>query len=219
MKAVVTRFRAYQLGSAGSSFSYFADGHFTLIEARLNDTNAPSIARELANCGVETIGCLHVTSWDADHCSASELPVLLDALRPAKIECPGYEPSSDNGKDSRRLIRSYEAEQRTTNRLVALQYVTPGFIDGLGFADRLAFSDVFYNPLWLDPDCANNNSTIKFFRTGSFNLLSLGDVESHDISARLRRYTYLNREVDVMILAHHGASAVCASARADFRRI
>ena len=51
----------------------------------------------------------------------------------------------------------------------------------------------------------NNNSTVKFFRRGSFNVLSLGDVESADISARLRRDKYLSRETDVMILAHHGA--------------
>ena len=35
VKKIYTRFRAYQLGNAGSSFSYYADGHFTLIEARL----------------------------------------------------------------------------------------------------------------------------------------------------------------------------------------
>ena len=59
---------------------------------------------------------------------------------------------------------------------------------------------------WIDQTCANNNSTVKLFREGSFNLLSLGDVESHDISAGLRRDKYLRREVDVMILAHHGAN-------------
>jgi competence protein ComEC len=35
--------------------------------------------------------------------------------------------------------------------------------------------------------------------------LSLGDVESADTASRLRRDKYLLREVDVMILAHHGA--------------
>jgi competence protein ComEC len=72
-------------------------------------------------------------------------------------------------------------------------------------AERLAFRNVLYNPRWIDRSCVNNNSTVKFFREGSFNLLSLGDIESHDISARLRRDKYLGREVDVMILAHHGA--------------
>jgi competence protein ComEC len=33
MRGIRTRFRAYHLGSAGSSFSYFADGHFTIIGA------------------------------------------------------------------------------------------------------------------------------------------------------------------------------------------
>src|SRR5262245_7004254 len=99
LQPIVTRFRTYQLGCAGSSFSYFADGRFTLIEARLNDTSARSVANEMAICGVETADCLHITSWDTDHCSPSELPVLLMTLRPAKIQCPGYEPSSDSGKN------------------------------------------------------------------------------------------------------------------------
>jgi competence protein ComEC len=89
LKSIVTRFRAYQLGCAGSSFSYFANGHFTLLEARLNEINTPTLEQEMAACGVETIDTLHITSWDADHCSASELPDLLAMTRPAKIECPG----------------------------------------------------------------------------------------------------------------------------------
>lgn len=52
---------------------------------------------------------------------------------------------------------------------------------------------------------SNDNSTIKFFRGGAFNVLSLGDVEDPAIAAMLKRCTTLCREVDVMILAHHGA--------------
>jgi competence protein ComEC len=72
-------------------------------------------------------------------------------------------------------------------------------------SEALAFRDELYHPHWIDESCLNNNSTVKFFRRGSFNLLSLGDVESADISARLRQDKYLSRETDVMILAHHGA--------------
>jgi competence protein ComEC len=93
MKPSVTRFRAYRLGCAGSSFSYFAHGRFTLIEARLNETNVKSVRAEMDSCAVETIQCLHITSWDSDHCSLSELPVLLRTLRPTNIECPGYVPA------------------------------------------------------------------------------------------------------------------------------
>jgi competence protein ComEC len=205
LKPIITRFRAYQLGCAGSSFSYFADSYFTLFEGRLNGTNAPSVMREMANCGVETANCLHITSWDSDHCSASELPVLLETVRPARIECPGYDPSSDNGNDCRRIIRAYKEETRNSNRQVELIYTTPEYIRSLDIAEALAFRDVLYHPRWLDLECPNNNSTVKLFRKGSFNLLSLGDVESHNLSAQLRRDKYLGREVDVMILAHHGA--------------
>ncbi len=132
MKPIVTRFRAYQLGCAGSSFSYFADGRLTLIEARLNDTNAPSVASEMAACGVETAGRLHITSWDTDHCSPSELPALLEKLQPTAIECPGYEPSSDSGRECRKIIRGYEAGKRTSNRAVNVRFITPDYIDSLG---------------------------------------------------------------------------------------
>lgn len=46
---------------------------------------------------------------------------------------------------------------------------------------------------------------MKLFRTGSFNVASLGDVESVAISASLRTYKSFYSEIDVMILAHHGA--------------
>src|SRR5262249_2163344 len=136
----------YQLGCAGSSFSYFAGGRFTLIEARLNDTNAQAVRDEMATCGVETAHCLHITSWDSDHCSLSELPVLLTTLRPAKIECPGYEPSSDSGKNCRGIIEEYREQERTSKRPVVLRYVTPEYIAGLDAAEELAFRDVMYPP-------------------------------------------------------------------------
>jgi competence protein ComEC len=205
LKPVTTRFRAYQLGCPGSSFSYFANGRFTMIEARLNETNLPSVAREMALCGAETAQCLHITSWDSDHCSLSELPVLLKTLRPAKIECPGYEPSTESGIDSQELIKEYKARAANSHRSVDIRYFTPEYISSLGIAERLAFQNVLYNPRWIDESCANDNSTIELFREGSFNVLSLGDVESLNISSRLRRDKYMGREVDVMILAHHGA--------------
>lgn len=62
-----------------------------------------------------------------------------------------------------------------------------------------------YHPRFIDPECSNNNSTVQLFRRGSFNVLSLGDVEDQNVSAYLRRQRMLQRETDVMILSHHGA--------------
>jgi competence protein ComEC len=205
LKAVRTRFRAYQLGSPGSSFSYFAGGHFTLIEARLTDTNKATIIQEMAACGVKAVDTLHITSWDSDHCCASELIDLLALAVPRTIECPGYEPHTDNGREAARIIKAYKETKRNSNRPVELRTISPEYIKGLQSASQLAFDDVFYHPRFIDPDCTNNNSTVKLFRGGSFNVLSLGDVESHNLSAYLRRRTILQRETDVMILSHHGA--------------
>jgi competence protein ComEC len=205
LKSNFTRFRAYQLGSAGSSFSYFADGNFTLLEGRLTDVSRLTLVREMTNCNVQAIDLLHITSWDADHCRSSELKDLLELTRPLKLELPGYAPHSDNGKDSLKILSAYVNERRQDNRTKTLRHVTPEFIGGLQSASRLAFNDTFYNPLHLDQNCANDNSTVKHFRGGSFNVLSLGDVESTNIAARLRRCRLLGMETDVMILAHHGA--------------
>jgi competence protein ComEC len=68
----VTRFRAYQLGTSGSSFSYFVDGHFTLLEGRMTDISRRTLISEMDKCDVQNADVLHMTSWDSDHCSASE---------------------------------------------------------------------------------------------------------------------------------------------------
>jgi competence protein ComEC len=205
MKSIHTRFRAYQLGSPGSSFSYYASGHFTVLEGRLTETSAPSLHREMELCNVTSADSLHITSWDADHCAKTELEALLALTRPARIECPGYDPHCDHAEACLSTIEGYRDERRKSNRAIMIDYITPKFIGGLGTAEAAAFSDIFYHPRWIDPDCNNDNSTVKLFRRGSFNVLSLGDVESIDLSARLRRSKYLTRETDVMILAHHGA--------------
>ncbi|UGY17979.1 hypothetical protein HAP48_0011410 [Bradyrhizobium septentrionale] len=205
MKSIVTRFRAYQLGVPGSSFSFFADGHFTVIEGRLTELSKVALLYEMHRCGVETANTLHITSWDADHCNRHELQELLGLVRPLLIECPGYDPYTDHGEGCLEIIAAYRDAQLKANRTPTIRHLTPRYIAALQKAGDLAFKDTLYNPLRFDEDCANNNSTVKHFRQGSFNVLSLGDVESPNISARLRRSRILKSETDVMILAHHGA--------------
>ncbi|MCY4642822.1 MAG: hypothetical protein OXC41_09055 [Gammaproteobacteria bacterium] len=197
-----TRFRAYQLGSAGSSFSYFDGQHITLIEARYTDVNRESIELELKACGRDRIDTLHITSWDQDHCSPKQLQQIIEYYHPSKIEYPGYEPHTDSGKESQKTILDFKRLPNGPKRLVQ---VTPAYIASLKMAERYSYEHILYHPKFIDPDSSNNNSTVKQFRTGSFNVLSLGDVESTHISAGLRRLRTINRETDIMIMAHHGA--------------
>ncbi len=108
LKKIKTRFRAYQLGNPGSSFSYCYDKKFTLIEARLNDTNRPNIVNEMKACGVEKIHTLHITSWDKDHCTPNELKEILVTYMPSKLQIPGYEPHTESGKESLKIIEDYK---------------------------------------------------------------------------------------------------------------
>lgn len=197
-----TRFRAYQLDSAGSSLSYFDGSIFTLIEARLTDENEQRIRSEMAICGISAINTLHITSWDQDHCVPSQLCKILMQFSPVKIEYPGYDPHSESGKESLEIILAYKRSFNSDARLIQM---SPQYIESLDKAKDYGYKDIIYHPKTIDPESSNNNSTIKQFRTGSFNVLSLGDVESSHISAGMRSYRSISKEVDIMILAHHGA--------------
>ncbi len=206
IKSNLTRFRAYQLGNAGSSFSYFNGSTFTLIEARYNDVNEESIKKELSLCDTNLVNNLHITSWDMDHCSPTQLGKLLAEFKPNKIEYPGYAPHTDAGKESLKIIRAYEKQGNNVKTSRKIISVTPEYISSLDVAENYGYRDTLHHPKSIDIDSSNNNSTVKHFRSGSFNVLSLGDVECNNIAAGLRRQRTINKETDVMILAHHGAS-------------
>lgn len=203
VRSVVTRFRAYQLENAGGSFSYASENKFTLVEARLTDANEESLRREMQTCGVATISTLHITSWDQDHCSPTQLERILAELKPRKIEYPGYAPHTDSGKES---LKAIEGFQRRKGKGLEAISVSPEYIESLDKAARYGYRNILYHPKYLDEECPNNNSTVKQFRSGSFNVLSLGDVESTHVSAGLRRQRTIHSEADIMVLAHHGAN-------------
>ncbi len=206
LKSVPTRFRAYQLGRAGSLFSYFAGGHFTLIEAMAPERSKPSIYAELVACNKKCIETLHITSWDEDHCNESGLNWVLANLAPAKIEFPGYQPHTDCADACMRAIRQYRQQRVFKGHSVSIQPIDPPYISSLAASTGPGYRDMFYHPRQLK-ESSNDNSTIKFFRRGSFNVLSLGDVEDPAIAAMVRRCKTLRRELDVLILAHHGADS------------
>lgn len=200
-----TRFRAYKLGSPGSMFSYFANGKFTLIEAKVGDVSRPNLIAEMEACGRAFIDTLHITSWDQDHCSVGSLEEILEVLKPARVEYPGYEPKSECGVECKEIIEGYQSQSVRNNRSVKCQQVTPQYVDGLTPAKQLGYRDVIYWPKTVSMENSNDNSTVKFFRAGCFNVLSLGDIENENIASVIRRSSMINREIDVLILAHHGA--------------
>ena len=190
----VTRFRAYQLGTPGSLFSYSVDNHFTLIEARLTVVSAGSISAELKFLNKRNIDCLHITSWDQDHCDYDELLLILECLKPDKVEYPGYQPHTHNADKCKKLIESYQG------RIVE---ISPKYINSLLPGEERKFNNILYNPRNIS-DNSNDNSIVQLFRQGRFSLLSMGDCEDPAIARRLINCK-LAKETDVMILAHHGA--------------
>lgn len=202
--SVPTRFRAYQLGTKGSSFSYFAGGHFTLIEGRLTETSKKCLAAEMEICGKAEIDTLHITSWDSDHCNDGELNEILNALHPRRIEYPGYPPHTETAKLSLARVIAYGKSQRAAQIGASVQKIDPPFINSLNEAENLGYKNMFLHPRRLVEN-SNDNSSVKLFRKGMFNVASLGDVEDGTIGSMLRRGRIFSSEVDVLILAHHGS--------------
>lgn len=194
-----TRFRAYQLPNKGFSFSLRVDNHFTLMEARYNELNRDHIEWELSLLKRSDIDVLHITSWDIDHCNYRELCSLLRNLIPTIIEYPSEQPTTDNGKKSLAEIKNY-AQIYSFCKLIS---VTPEVVR-YGLRLRNKGQDVFYNPR-VNGLISNDNSVAKLFRVGSFHILSLGDCMDASIAQALMQDEILRNEVDIMILAHHGA--------------
>lgn len=191
-----TRFRAYQLGEKGASFSISVDHYFVLIEARYNSVNKSHIIYEMGLSGVAHINVLHITSWDEDHCKSTELEDIIKELKPSIIECPGYDPHTITG------IRSLSIILNSGCKVVR---ITPSVVQSQFFT-RLVGRDLFFGPINIKKGTTSNNmSVIKLFRIGSFQVLSLGDCEDSDIAERLVEEEIITKEVDVLILAHHGA--------------
>ena len=219
---------------------------------RLTDESKQSIDDELQTCGRDKIDCLHITSWDADHCSPNELEKLFQRYQPRVIEYPGYPPHTETAKTSLKLIELYgkapstgpansaEALNTTARALrvpgtarppedsdlnLSLVHVTeqlgrfnrrlvridPAYINQLEKTSEVGYTDLVFWPKQISSNNSNNNSTAKLFRTGSFNVLSLGDLEDEQIAALFRRYPSIQREVDILILAHHGSDGPFAS--------
>ena len=194
-----TRFRAYQLGERGSSFSYSVDSNITLIEARYNAVNKRHIWQEMRTIGANQLTCLHITSWDKDHCSSDELREILNDLSPINIEYPGYIPDTDCGRISLNLIQNYCRQYNKTANCFS-----PEYINGLPSGKARGYNNIVYNPLYRS-DNHNDNSVVMLFRKGRFTVLSLGDCENHRIAQSIQNSSMANSETDIMILAHHGA--------------
>lgn len=197
----VTRFRGYQLGSKGASFSYCDGKKFTLIEARLTEKQENSLDEELSYFKKEKINILHITSWDQDHCNFEELKVILEKYSPSRVEYPGYSPHTDNGKHCLKLIKEYKDNKSSDVNISKINSCHHLKLNGAKSWEK---NDVLYNTrkVYENP---NDNSVIKLFRSGHFNVASFGDVESTEIRDMIMRSTIFSKEIDVLILAHHGA--------------
>ncbi|MBU2759488.1 hypothetical protein [Acidithiobacillus sulfurivorans] len=71
-------------------------------------------------------------------------------------------------------------------------------------ANVFGYNDIIFHPK-EEFTGSNDNSTVKLFRGGMFNVASLGDIEHPNIGSMLRRSSTFTTEVDILILAHHGS--------------
>jgi competence protein ComEC len=201
--SIETKFRAFQLSSPGSLFSYYKSNDYTLIEARLPKDGIEILRGDLNYHGKDRIDTLHITSWDDDHCDWDSLTQIMNQFRPNRIEIPGYEPKSDTGKACKKLIMQYDdIHQRYINNVTIYNKET---INNLTKATAWGTATIVYSSLF-DVENSNDMSQIRLFRSLGFNVLSLGDCESLEITKKLMfNGCLLENEVDIIILPHHGS--------------
>lgn len=201
--SVESTFRAFQLDSPGSLFSYYKQNDYTLIEARLPKGGIEVLRQDLKAYGKDRIDTLHITSWDDDHCDWDSLSQIMNQFRPNSIEIPGYEPKSETGKACKGLIMKYDhIHQRYINNVTIFNEKT---INELANGTALGTNNIVYKSLF-NVENSNDMSQIRLFRSSGFNVLSLGDCESVDIANNLiKSATFIRDETDVLILPHHGS--------------
>jgi competence protein ComEC len=193
------------MDTAGSSFSYWDGATFTLIEARCNQSNAAAIFDELKVCGKDRIDMLHITSWDQDHCVPDELRAILKVLRPTIIEVPRYYPRTESALQALREINTYKTQLHSLLLQPSTVTVDSQYVASLPGAVPWDTKNILFDCGYEDANNFNNNSTIKLFRSGRFSVLSVGDIESANIANWLVTDSIIQNEVDILILAHHGA--------------
>lgn len=201
--SIQTKFRAFQLDSPGSLFSYYKNNNYTLIEARLPKYGIEILRGDLNYHGKDRIDTLHITSWDDDHCDWDSLTQIMNHFRPNSIQISGYEPKSDTGKACKKLIMQYDdIHQRYINNVTIYDQKT---IKSLNNGTAWDTNNIVYESLF-NVDNSNDMSQIRLFRSLGFNVLSLGDCESKDIANNLIKYaTFIKNETDIIILPHHGS--------------
>jgi competence protein ComEC len=198
---MLTRFRAFQLDSAGSLFSFYKPGEYSLIEARLPKAGIEVLQRDLHECNVDNVNYSHITSYDNDHCSSTDLIAILNYLRPDIIEIPDYKPDTQDGALCWRILHGYEKIHQ--EYVQNLREINMDYIRSLPQATAWTRNNVIY-PSIFNSDNKNDRSLIKLFRSDGFSVLSLGDCESPKIGEVLMA-SNITAEVDVLILPHHGA--------------
>ena len=198
----LTKFRAFQLDSEGSLFSYYKQDVYTLIEARIPKDGIGSLENDLNFHSKSTIDILHITSWDNDHCDYDDLVQILNKLRPSIIEIPSYEPDSDTAKLCKSTILKYENihERYKPN----LRIFSEEYFKSLPSAEKGGEINVIYQSKF-DSHNKNDMSLIKLFRSNGFNVISLGDCECSSIANSLIEDEIFCNEIDILILPHHGA--------------
>lgn len=212
--ATETKFRAFQLDSPGSLFSYYKPNSYTLIEARLPKEGIDVLRKDLTECGKTTIDSLHITSWDDDHCEINALIQIMNHFRPARIEIPSYDPETDIGKSCLNLIKNYDKiHEKYVLNVIKYDKDT---ISNLSPGSALGESTIVYHSLYNSSN-KNDMSQIRLFRSKGFNVLSLGDCESEEITKYLLKQPFIGTEVDILILPHHGSeNSVLNSDLMDF---
>ena len=103
----------------------------------VDDKIKEDIVSEMKISGCQEISCLHITSWDQDHCNHEELKLILQYLKPKKIDHPGYTPDTDCGIKSLQIIKGY-----CSANTIGRNEISHSFVNSLEPGEELKFNNI-----------------------------------------------------------------------------
>ena len=184
-----TRLRAYRMQD-GCVVSYSVDMEFILIGARYNDGIAPAIREEMRIAGCDSIDLLHISSWDKRMCDAKELKVLLYELQPTDIEIPAYNPTDENGKACKRVIKEF-CENSVISQFMECSRKRVDKEEDTGRGILLSPSKEYGE--------TTDNDVVEYFYQGRFKLLSTGFVKSKEVMNDINKKLQLHNPLLMLV--------------------
>lgn len=189
------RLRVYNTHGRGVMMSLFDESTFKVLESRYDDSSFHKLCDEMTLAGCSTIDSLTISSWNDLYCSDTVLKPLLDKTQPTEIEIPAYLPSTDNGKECRKIVNVFCNNSLFTSKFEAGHKTLCNPAD----LEDKEYSDIILGPRQKYQE-EEKNSVVKLYWTGRFTILNASLCKITDCAKDLGALLG-ERPLDVLVIS------------------